>query len=484
MDVEAQRHALSEARQQGLALVERWTKMPGNRIRGYSKYKQVNFLEGINPKDHEQKAVLLATLYENTLKELQKLDETTRMLNVGSFEKFVFPIIRAVYANLVATELVTTQALTAPTGLVFFMDAIAGTQKGLVSKGEKLYDALNGPSKKRNYTSEEVDGEIIGNCSEAAEVTLQISHVPVRPGSVKLTYLLADGVTGKVVVDNGNGNLVGDVGAASKIDYATGMIKFTPSADSNTNAVTATYEFNLEANADIPEIDLVLSSAPVTARSHKLRARWSIESQQDFQAYHGINADVELVAFMANEIAKEINYKIVSHLRAIASAGTVIWDKVPADSTVPYIWHRETLYDAFIMNSNQIFAKTQRRNGTWIVIGTDVANVVETLPKFKPQGGSSNGSAGIRKIGTLGEFTIYKDPSMPTNQWLMGFKGSNFLDTGYIYAPYQGLYTTQLIVLDDMIARKAMMQRVGLKVVNPNFYATGTMTTNTSVPHN
>jgi len=41
---------------------------------------------------------------------------------------------------------------------------------------------------------------------------------------------------------------------------------------------------NLEANADIPEVDLILTSAPVTARPHKLRARWSIEAQQDFQA--------------------------------------------------------------------------------------------------------------------------------------------------------------------------------------------------------
>jgi len=95
--------------------------------------------------------------------------------------------------------------------------------------------------------------------------------------------------------------------------------------------------------------------------------------------------------------------------------------------------------------------------------------------KFKSQGAGSD-TAGVRKIGTIGEFTVFKDPTYPTNNFLMGFKGSSFLDTGYIYAPYLGLYTTPTIVLDDMLQRKGMMQRVGLKVINPNMYATGAVT--------
>jgi hypothetical protein len=71
---------------------------------------------------------------------------------------------------------------------------------------------------------------------------------------------------------------------------------------------------------------------------------------------------------------------------------------------------------------------------------------------------------------------VFKDPAMARNTFLMGFKGSSFLDTGYIYAPYLALYVTPTIVLDDMISRKGMMQRTGLKVVNANMYCTGTVT--------
>ena len=109
-----------------------------------------------------------------------------------------------------------------------------------------------------------------------------------------------------------------------------------------------------------------------------------------------------------------------------------------------------------------------------IVAGTGVCNVLETLSKFKgSSAGSAAGLAGIRKIGDIGEFGVYKHPGYDLNKFLMGHKGTSFLDTGYIYAPYLQLFTTGTITLDDMISRKGMAQRVGLKVVNAGMYATG-----------
>lgn len=198
-----------------------------------------------------------------------------------------------------------------------------------------------------------------------------------------------------------------------------------------------------------------------------------IEAQQDFQSYHGINAEVELVTFMANEIMKELNYRIVRHINSVAAAGNVIWDRTPA-AGVPWIWHKETLYDVFVQASNAIFSRTQRVSGNWIVAGVNVCNVVETLSAFNGSGAPA-GIAGIRKIGTLGDFTLYKDPTFDANDFVMGHKGSSFLDTGYIYAPYLALYTSGTIALDDMVARKAMAQRAALKVINAGMYCTGSI---------
>ena len=89
---------------------------------------------------------------------------------------------------------------------------------------------------------------------------------------------------------------------------------------------------------------------------------------------------------------------------------------------------------------------------------------------------NAQGLAGIRKIGQLGNFDVYKDPTYDFNDWLMGHKGTSFLDTGYIYAPYLQIFTTGTITLDDMISRKGMGMRTGLKVVNSGMYATGQLT--------
>jgi len=69
----------------GQVLAERWSNMPGNRIRGYSRHKRVNFLEGIEKGDTVKRA-MLGTLYENAYNQLRRLDETTRMLQVGSWK--------------------------------------------------------------------------------------------------------------------------------------------------------------------------------------------------------------------------------------------------------------------------------------------------------------------------------------------------------------------------------------------------------------
>lgn len=453
-------------RAKGMQLAEKWSRLPGKTIRGFDS--KIDFLEGI---DDDYKRAVMSQLYENTLNWLGSLDESTRMLSVGSFEKFVFPIIRAIMANLVASELVTVHPLDAPTGLVFYFDVLYGSSKGNISRGTKMYDSRFGPSTAYHYTDEIIQEEAL-NAGDGVTTTFTgtLGYTPVRAGTVVIT-------NGTLrVVDNGNGGLQGDVAvdaASNTINYVTGAysVHFSAAPAANSN-ITADYEYNSEANANIPELDLQLSSAPVTARTNKLRARWSIEAQQDFQAYHGVNAEVEIVSFMANEIAKELNYKVIQHINAVASGGDVTWDRTPP-AGVPWIWHKESLYDSLVMGSNSIFSRTQRVGGTWVVAGVNVCNVIETMSKF--QGSGSSSGAGIRKIGKIGEFDVYKDPTFDSDKWLMGHKGNNFLDTGYIYAPYLALYTTGTVVLDDMLARKGMAQRTGLKVVNSAFYSRGSV---------
>jgi hypothetical protein len=234
-----------------------------------------------------------------------------------------------------------------------------------------------------------------------------------------------------------------------------------------------TYYYNSEGSPNIPIVDFNLSSVPVSATPHKLRARWSVEASTNLKALHGMDAESELVALLAEKIRWDIDRRIISDLFTIASAGSVSWNK-PAPAAVSYNDHKQTFIDALIEASNLIFRATRRGTGNFVVCGTNVANVIESLYGFRPQAVAGNG---VVFIGTLqGRWSIYKDPYMDSDTFLVGWKGNSFLEAGYVFAPYVPLYTTPTYVLDDMLNRKGMMSQYGVKAINGDFYATGTVT--------
>jgi hypothetical protein len=475
------RHAIEESSMyetwedmlnRGQVLAESWGNMPANRLRHWGKEGSINFMEGI---EDPYRRALVATLLENAKRYYDRLDEATRTLQVGTYEKYVFPIIRMVFANLVAADLVSVQPLPAPTGLVFYMDAVAGRTKGTLTKGTKIYDAQAGPERSYHYTDEVVENEALGVTS-TDKIKGTLSYYPVRPGTVDIT----DGTYH--ITDDGNGNLIGNVGTpdatyTNTVNYATGVyaVVFT-AGHSDSDAVTATYEYDMEASDLIPELEIQLTSSPVVTRPNKLRFRWSLEAEQDLLAVHGIVAETELVTLATNRISQEINEKIIRHLRAIAynAASPVTFDPTPPVG-VSYKDHKEILIDAFTETSNTIFQQTQRMQGSWLVVGMNVANIVETLVPAFVKSPPVSGVAGIRKVGTLGDWEVYKDSAYPTNEWLMGGKGGNFLDTGYVHAVYQGLISTPTITLDDFVSRRGLLTRSAQKVINNRFYAVGTL---------
>ena len=469
MDPESKGLAESISRQNSV-LAERWSRCPSNRIHGLKKGEAIDFLKGIEDK---YRRGYVARLLENAAQWVENMDEATRMYNVGSFEKFLFPLIRAVYANLVAADLVSVQPMDMPIGLVFYYDVKYGSNKGDIVRGDKMFDATRGPSQKFHYTDEVVENETVDTGDSGSAYSGTLSYFPVRPGTLRIT----DG--NQNAADDGNGTMIGAV-ASGSINYATGAWNVVFNSTVETNLVIyASYEFDLEASDQVPQIDIQLTSSPVTARSRKLRARWSIEAQQDLKAFHGIDAETDTVGYMANEISRELNQSIIRHLRQIAAAGSVTWDRTPPDGTHWY-WWKEKLYDVMVEGSELVFEYTQRAQANWAICSSDVAAVVRTLAKFVPAGDPGTSVAGVRKIGTIGQFTVFDDPAYPSSEFLLGFKGSSFLDTGYVHATYQGLYTTPTIVLDDFVSRKGMAVRTAQKVVNAGFYVRGTVTESAS----
>ena len=60
----------------------------------------------------------------------------------------------------------------------------------------------------------------------------------------------------------------------------------------------------------IPEIDIKVDSVSITAITKKLKAKWTPELGQDLNAYHNLDAEVELTSILSEQIALEIDREI------------------------------------------------------------------------------------------------------------------------------------------------------------------------------
>ena len=257
-----------------------------------------------------------------------------------------------------------------------------------------------------------------------------------------------------------------------------------------------------DAQPVIPEIDIKIESISVVASTRKLRARWSPELAQDLNAYHSLDAEVELTQILSEQIALEIDREILNDLLMEADTN-FYWNRSPGDfvnkrsgaavtrsaSAGPSFtgtvreWY-ETLVETIIDVANEIHRKTLRGSANFMVVGPDVATILEASILYRPaytidgDGQVTGGmTLGAEKVGTLSSrFTVYKDPYFPRNKILVGYKGGSYLETGYVYAPYVPLIVTPTIFApEDFTPRKGVMTRYGKKMVRSDFYGTVTV---------
>jgi hypothetical protein len=278
-------------------------------------------------------------------------------------------------------------------------------------------------------------------------------------------------------------------------DSTSGEIDLTPSFEAN---------FDTAGTPTIPEIDIKIESIPVTAQTRKLRARWSPELAQDLNAYHSMDAEVELTQILSEQIALEIDREILGDLLSGAKGANFFWSRSPgkfvnkrtgaeiartstltpgpAFTGTVREWY-ETLTETVIDVANEIHRKTLRGSANFIVVSPDVATILEASVLYRPSysldGDGQVGAPftmGAEKVGTLSNrFTVYKDPYFPRNKILVGYKGGSYLETGFVYAPYVPLIVTPTIFQpEDFTPRKGVMTRYGKKMVRADFYGTVT----------
>lgn len=277
--------------------------------------------------------------------------------------------------------------------------------------------------------------------------------------------------------------------------------QFTTGADSTAlGSLRGTAEWYLEFETDdfhnIPEIDIKIDSIGIQAETKKLKAKWTPELGQDLDAYHNLDAEVELTGILSEHIALEIDRMILNDLLKGATADVQYWSRqpgkfvvrttgAPIDSSPTSLntypdftgnvseWY-ETLVETINDVSAEIHRKVLKGGANFLVVSPKVANILEFTSGFRANitHDDNKGTVGGVNAGSMNKkWDVWVDPYWPQNVILVGRKGSSFLESGYVYSPYVPLQITPtLFDPEKFTPRKGVMTRFGRKMVRPDMY--------------
>ena len=257
-----------------------------------------------------------------------------------------------------------------------------------------------------------------------------------------------------------------------------------------TSTTRGDFEDTTGSDIGVPEINLELRSESIVAKTRKLKAVWTPEFAQDLNAYHSIDAEAELTSMLSEYISQEIDLEILDMLIKNAQtterwsarigrtydAATGTFTDYSTNQAAASAFNQQTWFQTLGTKiqkvSNAIHQKTLRGGANFLVCSPQVATLLESMPGYAVDGEGMKFAMGVQKVGQLnGRITVYKNPYMLENQILVGFRGSQFLETGAVYAPYIPLVMTPLVYdPTNFTPRKGVMTRYAKKIVRPEFY--------------
>jgi hypothetical protein len=445
------------------------------------------------------------------------------------------PLVRKVFGQIAAKEFVSVQPMNLPSGLVFYLDFQYGGTKAPFAAGGSLYGDQGGNAPFGNTNSGGLYGAgrfgySMNNTASVpavhasasgdwSDVNFDSAYSASAVGGDLLKFTIAktalpgldeNGLRGFALV-SGSADAVVSIPAFTSGD-STNVYFIVAEADVTAGGnVKVVYQLQPQDNSrgdfedgnntlngsntpiSIPEINVQMKSSAIVAKTRKLKAVWTPEFAQDLNAYHAIDAEAELTSILSEYISLEIDLEILDMLMESAAAGNEVWSAVNnksivdngANGTISDLgfynsqgqWF-QTLGTKIQKLSNIIHQKTLRGGANFMVLSPAVSTIIESIPGFA---GDVDGDVekstyafGVQKIGALGggKIKVYKNPYMIENQILLGFRGTQFLECGAVFAPYIPLIMTPLVYDPDTFTpRKGLLTRYAKKMVRPEFYA-------------
>jgi hypothetical protein len=513
------------------------------------KWERTGLLKGL---DTEVSRNSMAMILENQTKQLLNEQSSTNQggatFTTGKGEQWAgiaLPMVRKVFGKISSKDFVSLQPMKMPSGLVFFLDFQYGQGKTPFTAGGDIYGSgsLYGlvgaagqqPSKglfgagRFGYSINQFSASVTTTVATASWADLDYasdlsssyaSYTKVTVANSGMTRPDVEGVR-SFVLASGSSATTGTVNALLPQYTSTDGTNTTfiylgavGSANIPTNGTSSTIFYSQQpvdnnrgdfedvagggrpnANSTvadslaIPEINIDMKSESLVAKTRKLKAKWTPEFAQDYNAYQAGDAEAELTNIMSEYISLEIDLEVLDMLMQDASAADEYWSaqnnqslnsaRTGYDNLGFYNsqgqWF-QTLGTKMQKVSNLIHQKTFRGGANFLICSPTVATVLESIPGFSSNSDgnvtTSTYAFGIQKAGQINNrYTVYKNPYMTENVMLMGYRGGQFLETGAVFAPYVPLIMTPLIYDPETFTpRKGLLTRYAKKMIRSEFY--------------
>jgi hypothetical protein len=365
--------------------------------------------------------------------------------------KILIPMIRRTFPELITNEIVGVQPMSGPVGLAFALRYKYSNQ----TLGGNFQDAFTAAGS--------------GMAPPAGSHTQQsVSYATGTKGENELGFQHLDS------------RYTGSTSAA-----LSGNSEWT-FADQDRGV--AELLKNFEINANIPTVEVSFEKTAVEAGTRRLGAKWSVELEQDLKNMNGIDIDAEITNAMAYEIQAEIDREMIirmiqTSLNGGFGKGYSVWSPASADGRWLVERNRD-FYQRVIIEANRIAIRNRRGPANFIVATPRVCAIFEMLPEFQwvtVQGNVSTQQTGVAKVGSLGgRFQVYRDTRTEvqnsavysntgyTGQTagveyaLLGYKGTEFYDSGIVYCPYIPVMIQRTIGPNDFAPRVGLLTRYGV----------------------
>ena len=497
------------------------------------KWQASGLLEGLGEKEANNMAMMLENQAKQIVAEANSTNVGGASFGAGAGEQWAgvaLPLVRKVFSQIAAQDFVSVQPMNLPSGLVFYLDFKYGDTKNGRTDGDNMYGNVSTANSKIGvdvdaagglygagqfgYSINQAAGTAV-SCSVASADSASVNYeVGVSPASfeevsVPLTSIAgydAEGIRAFRLTSSSvsipvfaqytkvEGSNIVFVTAVNAVDTDdTVVVNFHKQPVDNNRgdfeaAGTDVRDGAAGTNNDIsiPEIEVKLASEAIVAKTRKLKAQWTPEFAQDLNAYHSIDAEAELTSLLSEYISMEIDLEILDML--ILGARTTdhwsaennkVWTGSNWSVSTSDFYNTQgqwfqTLGTKIQKVSNKIHQKTLRGGANFVVVSPTVATVLESIPGFaaSTDGDAMEFSMGVQKVGSLANrFKVYKNPYMTESTILLGYRGTQFLETGAVYAPYVPLMMTPLVYDPDTFTpRKGLMTRYAKKMIRPEFY--------------